>query len=69
MLLTKKSLLSGKEHQMFLPITEKEYEDWQLSGELIQNVFPNLTDDQREFMISGSTPEEWDEAFGEEDEL
>lgn len=54
---------------MFLPITEKEYEDWQLSGELIQNVFPNLTDDQREFMISGSTPEEWDEAFGEEDEL
>lgn len=35
-----------------------------LNGALIQTVFPYLTADQREFMTSGFTPEEWEETFG-----
>jgi hypothetical protein len=33
---------------------------------LIQNVFPDLNTDQREFLMTGSTPEEWNAVFGEE---
>ena len=29
-----------------------------------QDAFPELTPDQQEFLISGTTPEEWDELFG-----
>jgi hypothetical protein len=40
--------------------------EWQ-NGFHIQDVFPELTKDEREFLISGTTPEEWDEIFkGEE---
>ena len=32
---------------------------------LIQDAFPNLSDDDREFIKTGITPEEWDNAFDE----
>lgn len=32
-------------------------------GELIQNAMPNLSDDEREFLISGFCPECWDSLF------
>jgi hypothetical protein len=31
------------------------------SGELIQDAFPFLSDDEREFLLTGTTPEEWRE--------
>jgi hypothetical protein len=31
-------------------------------------VFPNLTPSQREFVMTGITDEEWEEAFGGEEE-
>ena len=37
---------------------------WQ-SGELIQVAMPNLNDDQREFLMSGITPAEWETIFEE----
>ena len=48
---------------MFLPITNDELERWQ-NGELIQNVMPQLNDEQREFLMTGITPSEWKERFG-----
>lgn len=36
-------------------------------GEFIQNAFPYLSDDQREWMISGMSGEEYDKLFPEED--
>lgn len=36
-------------------------------GVLIQDAFPFLTPDEREFMMTGITPEEWDRLFGEEE--
>jgi len=37
------------------------------AGALIQDVMPWLTADEREFLISGSSPEEFLNAFGEEE--
>ena len=51
-------------------ITEKEfsvvvsfpkYVMWKENRKLIQDVFPELSPDEREFMISGWTPAEWEE--------
>jgi hypothetical protein len=51
---------------MEIPVTQEDLEKWKNSGRCIQNVFPTLTDDQREFLLSGSTPEEWNEAMPDE---
>ena len=67
-LVHKKSMLSGKVNSMVLPTTQGKIEYWVESGKLIQDVMPDLDDDQREFLMSGITPEEWDDMFGEEDD-
>ena len=51
---------------MELPIRQGQIEYWQASGELVQNVFPHLNADEREFLMTGITPEEWSTAFGKE---
>lgn len=33
------------------------------AGKHMQDVFPDLNNDQREFLISGCTPEDWDKTF------
>ena len=59
MLITKQSVMTGEKNTMLLPVTNEQIDRWQ-SGELIQNVFPHLTPSERELLISGVTPEEWD---------
>lgn len=45
-------------------VTVKRTElDAYLAGALMQRAFPNLTPDQREFLISGLCPKCWDETF------
>jgi hypothetical protein len=68
-LIERKSLLTGKSHSREIAITEQAYYDWYNSATLIQVAFPNLSDDDREFLLTGITPDEWDEAFKPEDEL
>lgn len=62
MLITRKSLLSGITRTMDLPITQEQVDNYN-RGELAQRAFPNLSAGEREFYISGSTPEEWDEVM------
>jgi len=57
------SPFSGKWHKATLRMTRRNLAQW-LDGELIQDVFPNLATDEREFLITGITPAEWEEAFG-----
>jgi len=45
-----------------LPITEEQLTLWE-EGMLIQKAMPNLSPDQREFIMTGVTSEEWNEAF------
>ena len=37
-------------------------------GALIQDVFPTASSEEREFIVSGLTPEVWDKIFGESEE-
>ena len=59
---SKTSMMSGKENTMSLTFTRQQYDDWK-AGQLIQNAMPNLSADEREFIMTGITPEEWDSAF------
>ena len=65
MLITRKSLISGNINTMSLPITEEQYTAWE-QGTLVQVAMPHLSPDEREFVMTGITPEEWAETFGEE---
>jgi len=64
----KKSMLSGKVNSMMIPTSQDKIEYWLQSGELIQNVMPDLDAEQREFIKTGISPEEWDNMCGDEDE-
>ena len=59
MLISNTSILTGITRSVELPVTKAELERWS-NGELIQYVFPHLSDDDREFLMTGITPEEWD---------
>lgn len=50
-------------HANEVEVNEMDYFDWQ-DGELAQNAFPYLSDDEREMLISGICPKCWDEMFG-----
>ena len=52
--------ISGEEHAIEVPA--EGFTRWQ-SGTLIQVALPNLSPDDREFLISGMTPAEWDQLF------
>lgn len=67
MKVTRKSMISGESHTMDLPITQAQLETWMESNTLIQNAFPHLTEDQREFLLTGTTAEEWNETFPPEE--
>lgn len=67
MLITRTSHYSGVERTLDLPITAEQWARYR-SGELIQVAFPHLNADQREFIMSGCTAEEWDEMFPPEED-
>jgi hypothetical protein len=66
MIIEKQSIISGKTYQMELDITQQQLNDFVrgISG-LAQDAFPHLSVDEREFIISGIHPVEWNELFGE----
>lgn len=66
MIITRTSPVSGKTTTMEIDVTQSQLDSWE-SGQLIQNAMPNLSEDEREFILTGITPEEWDSMFGEED--
>ena len=49
-------------------MTKEQYNKWKVRGLYIQDVFPNLDKDIREWMISGTHPACWKQVFGDEDE-
>jgi len=57
-------MLTGVRRIVDMPITAEQFNNWQ-GGMLIQDAMPNLTDGEREFIVSGITPKEWEQAFGE----
>ncbi len=67
MVITKTSILTGIEHTLEIDISEEEMNRITINQEHVQNVVPHLSADEREFLISGITPEEWDDYIPEED--
>lgn len=65
MIITRTSPVSGITRSMDLPISEDQLEEYR-HGALLQDAFPALTDDQREFFMSGITDEEWNSVFGDD---
>lgn len=62
------SMISGKSHSMNLDITDEQIRRFEAREDHIQNIFPNLSAEEREFILTGITPEEWDAAFPEDDD-
>ena len=63
MLVTRRSPFSHKENTIDLDITAEQLARYENNEELIQNVFPNLSPEHREFIKTGITPEEWNATF------
>lgn len=66
MRVTRISPLTGKENTLDLDITQAQIDKWQ-NGGLIQQVFPKLSVDEREFLITGTMPGEWEALLGPEE--
>lgn len=60
----------GSHKAMFMDINAEEFnaglKAWDHpDGPLLQVALPGLTMGEREFLMTGTTPEEWDELFGD----
>lgn len=63
MRITRQSQLTGKWHTKDLDVTDEQIMKHN-TGTLLQNAFPDLNREDREFIKSGITGEEWTNAFG-----
>jgi hypothetical protein len=55
--------LTGVRHSLEIPVDFDKLQAWRSGATKghIQDVFPELNADQREFLMTGITPEEWDQ--------
>lgn len=67
MRITKTSMFTGKEHTMDLPVTPEQIDKYN-KGALVQHAFPDCTPEQREFLMTGITPDEWKAEFPDDEE-
>jgi len=68
MLIMKQSSISKEYHSMDLDITEDQLDRIKNrfnTKELIQNIVPDLTPSEREFLMTGITEQEWNQLYGE----
>ena len=65
MTITRTSELSGVTRTRDLPITEEQMAIFQSGGSTIQDIFPQLSSSDREFLKTGITDEEWDATFAQ----
>lgn len=66
---TRKSMISETVHTLEIPgVSAEQIIAWHSDELLVQNCFPNLSIPLREFLISGITPEEWNETFSLDEE-
>ncbi len=68
MKVVRRSILSGNENWMDLNVTQEQMRRFE-AGEKVQNVFPHLSADHREFILNGITQEEWSMYMGKDDEF
>lgn len=54
----------GKVNTMDISITEEKWNEIQSSDKCIQRMCPELRPCEREFLINGTTPKDWEELYG-----
>ena len=64
---TKTSPWTGITRTLDLDVTLEEYSAWK-AGALIQDAMPRLNADEREFIKTGYTAEDWEEIFAQEED-
>jgi len=64
MQITRKSIISNMIRTVELDITQKQLDDYE-NGVLLQDAFPNLSPNEREFIKSGIVPIEWESFIDE----
>lgn len=57
------SPVTGKETVLDIPVDPRDYLEWQGGKGPIQDLMPYLSDNDREFILSGILPEEWNQLF------
>ena len=67
MLIKRRHPITGEYRERDLPVTSAQLEAW-LGGALIQDAMPNLSADDREFIVTGFLPNEFEQMFGDIDE-
>ena len=57
------SPLTGNTNTMYMDISDDQVAEWNNPNRtrLIQDIFANLTEDEREFIQTGYTPADWKE--------
>lgn len=63
----RRSEISGEIHARELNVTAEQLRAYEYEGVLLQNAFPQLNAEEREFIKSGITGAEWDELFGDDE--
>lgn len=68
MKITRQSPKTGKFNTMNIEVTQTQLRNYYMKNILAQEAFPHLNVVEREFIISGYTPEEQDEVFRDIDD-
>jgi|TARA_B110000211_G_scaffold200834_1_gene232063 hypothetical protein len=63
MKITRTNPLNGEVNTLDIQVTDAQIE-YYAAGALIQDAFPHLSADDREFIKTGITAESWEAAFG-----
>ncbi len=61
------SPLTGNTNKMYMNISDDQIKEWNNPNRtrLIQDIFPNLNDDEREFIMTGYTVADWRAIYGD----
>jgi len=69
MIIKRKSILSGIEYTRDIPVNPEDMLVWETGSVNIQDAMPYLNDNDREFILTGITSEEWEGAFKEMEDI
>ena len=65
MYISRKSVISGITRTRYIPVNPDDYLAWKSGVGSVQELMPYLNDNDREFILSGITADEWEDAFSE----
>ena len=63
MIIRRKSVYTGVVRSKEIPVNPKDYEMWEKGYVSMSEAMGYLEQEDREFILSGMTPNEWNQAF------